>query len=101
MIGAPARSRRQRSCCRVASTRGSADALVTAVDQVSVSTPQEAIETLAACFEQGGSVRLTVRGADARENHPVDCGIRGIAPNRGARPDGEAALVASRRLILG
>ena len=44
-----------------------ADALVTGVDQASVSTPQQAIEALASRLDQGGSVRLTVSGAGALE----------------------------------
>jgi len=41
----------------------SSDARVTAVDQVSVSTPQEAIEALASRLDQGGSAQLTVSNA--------------------------------------
>jgi len=40
-----------------------ADARITAVDQVSVSTPQEAIEALASRLDRGGSARLTVSTA--------------------------------------
>jgi hypothetical protein len=44
-----------------------ADAHITAVDQVSVSTPQEAIKALASRLDQGGSARLTVSAAGTVE----------------------------------